>query len=105
MNDRQSSRHEVTILGHYRAGSGLKREVTMMDLSDSGCRFYDRRTVLKKDAAITIRIDTLGPFDATVRWIDGDLIGVQFAKPLYGPVFEHIRDTLDNSDWRPPSGG
>lgn len=75
----------------------------MLDLSETGCRFYDRRTVLKIGSALTIRIETLGPFDATVRWIEQDVVGVQFARPLYGPVFEHIRDTLDNSSWRPPA--
>lgn len=102
MKERGTSRHRVTILGEYRSGSGLKRKVTMLDLSEAGCRFYDRRTVLKVDAPITIRIESLGPFDASVKWIDQDTIGVQFARPIYGPVFEHIRDTLDNSNWRQP---
>lgn len=103
MQDRSANRHDVTILGHYRAGTGLKREVTMLDLSESGCRFHDRRTVLRLDAALTIRIGALGPFDATVRWIERDTVGVQFARPIYGPVFEHIRTQLDNSNWRPPA--
>jgi len=103
MQKRTSGRHEVTIMGQYRSGSGIKRDVTMLDLSDSGCRFHDRRTILRVDSALTLRIEALGPFDATVRWIDGDLIGVRFEALLYGPIFEHIRDTLDNSDWRPPS--
>lgn len=102
MKDRKSPRHSVTIIGHYRSGSGLKRQVTMIDLSETGCRFYDRRSVLRVDSALALRIQTLGPFDATVRWMTADMIGVEFANPIYGPIFEHIRDTLDNSDWRPP---
>ena len=103
MNKRGSSRHEVTIIGKYRSGTGMRREVTMMDISETGGRFHDRRTVLRVGSSISLRVDVLGPFDATVRWIDGDTIGVEFTQPIYGPVFEHIRDKLDNSTWRPPA--
>nr|WP_137677090.1 PilZ domain-containing protein [Parerythrobacter lutipelagi] len=102
MTDRQSSRHDVRILGRYRSGAGIKRDVTMLDVSETGCRFYDRRCVLRPDMSITIRIETLGPFDAQVRWVRDDLVGVQFANPVYGPVFEFIRDSLDNINWKPP---
>ncbi|MXO55760.1 PilZ domain-containing protein [Pontixanthobacter gangjinensis] len=103
MQDRSSPRHSVTIIGNYRSGSGLKRQVTMTDLSETGCRFYDRRSVLQIGSTLTLRIQTLGPFDAIVKWMSEDRVGVQFANPIYGPVFEHIKNTLDNSDWRPPA--
>lgn len=102
MNQRGAPRHLVTIMGRYRSGSGIKHDVTMLDLSETGCRFHERRTILRAGAAISIRVETLGPFDATVKWVDGDTVGVQFANPIYGPVFEHIRDRLDNANWRPP---
>ena len=104
METRHTSRHDVRILGRYRCGTGLRRDVTMLDLSEMGCRFYDRRTVLRPETAITIRIETLGPFDAHVRWVSDDVIGAEFASPIYGPVFEHMRDTLDNASWKPPMG-
>lgn len=102
MTDRQPPRHEVRILGRYRSGCGLRREVTMLDVSETGARFYDRRSILRPDMAITVRIDNLGPFDAHVRWVRDDVVGVQFANPVYGPVFDYIRDTLSKQSFHPP---
>lgn len=102
MKERSNPRHEVRILGQYRTGAGIKRDVTMLDLSETGCRFYEKYSALRRDAPITIRIETLGPFDAYVRWVDKGIVGAEFAKPIYGPVFDHIRDSLDNQSWKPP---
>ena len=103
MTDRQASRHDVRILGRYRSGTGLRREVTMLDVSETGARFYDRRSILRPEMAITVRIDTLGPFDAHVRWVRDDVVGIQFANPVYGPVFDYIRDTLSQQGFKPPT--
>ncbi len=94
MKVRIDDRHPVEIHGSYRIGRGTQRNVTMLDISETGARFHDHRTILANEAKITLRVDTLGPFDAIVRWVDGDAIGVQFAQRIYGPVFEHIRNTL-----------
>lgn len=101
MEERAKTRHEIRILGRYRTGSGIKREVTMLDLSETGCRFFDKYSALRRDTPITIRIESLGPFDAHVRWVDNGIVGAQFAMPIYGPVFEHIRDSLGNQSWKP----
>jgi hypothetical protein len=81
----------------------MRRDVTMLNISEEGCSFYDRHSILRPEQAISLRVETLGPFDAYVRWVNNSLVGVEFVKPIYGPVFEYIRDTLDNSNWRPPA--
>ncbi len=96
MKERIDDRHPVEILGSYRIGRGTQRNVTMLDISETGAKFHDHRTILASDSKITLRVDTLGPFDAVVRWVDGDAVGVQFSQRIYGPVFEHIRSTLSN---------
>jgi hypothetical protein len=87
---RMASRTRVGIEGRYRTGSGIPRDVWITDLSKTGCRFYDRFGTMQQGKAITIKIGTVGPIPATVRWWDNHVNGVQFEQPLHDSVFEHI---------------
>ncbi len=100
---RGSERHPITIQGSYRMGTGSERKVAFVNLSENGCQFYEKSHPLNPDALLSIRIETIGPFDATVRWCDRDNVGIEFKRPIYGPVFDHIREVLDNSEWRTPA--
>lgn len=93
---RKETRHPLDVWGHYRSGAGIRRDVPIKDLSETGCRFYDKFSSLLPGAEITLRIETLGPFQATVRWQEGGYVGVEFAHRLYGPTFDHIRLRLAN---------
>lgn len=88
---RKDSRHALAVWGHYRTGSGIKRDVPIKDLSETGCRFYDKFSALLPGMELTLRIETLGPFNAVVRWQEGGYVGVEFHTRLYGPTFDHIR--------------
>lgn len=94
-DDRQKSRHGISVQGRYRTGSGVPKDVDILDISETGCRFYDRFGRMVPDTEISLRIGPIGPVVATVRWCRDHVVGVQFENPLYGPVFEHIRETLD----------
>lgn len=98
---RNSNRHAVTIPGRYRTGSGIVREVSLVDISESGCRFYDKFCNLTLRQIISLRIENLGPFEAQVVWEDRQWVGVAFTRPVYGPVFDHIVSELDSPEWRP----
>lgn len=91
VQDRESERHSVEVWGHYRTPNGGKRDVPIKDLSESGARFYDKFSSLMPGAEISLKIETLGPFPATVRWQEGGYVGVAFHSKLYGPTFDHIR--------------
>lgn len=88
---RNEERHPIEVWGQYRTVSGVRRDVILKDLSATGCRFYDRFSGLTANTTIQLRIDQLGPFPAAVRWNEAGYIGVEFDRPLYGPVFDHIR--------------
>jgi hypothetical protein len=88
---RQDPRHPVEVWGQYRTKSGVRRDVPIKDLSETGCRFYDKFSSLLPGAELTIRIEALGPFAATVRWQEGGYVGAAFHSRLYGPTFDHIR--------------
>ena len=86
---RGRTRHEVTVYGRFRF-NGRAYDVPLRDLSETGCRFFDRHGSLKKDTQIRLRIVGMGPFDATVRWQSGQYVGVEFDEQVYAPILDHI---------------
>ena len=94
---RRDGRLPVEVWGHYRTPNGLKRDVPIKDLSETGCRFYDKFSSLLAGNEITLRIETLGPFPATVRWQEGGYVGAEFQHRLYGPTFDHICQRLSGA--------
>lgn len=88
-NKRFRPRHDVTVYGRFRF-HGRAYDVPLKDLSETGCRFYDRHGSLQPDTAIALRIAGIGPFPATVRWRRDGYVGVEFDEALYAPVLDHI---------------
>lgn len=94
MAERDSERHDISIVGILRTGTG-KREVTIVDLSERGCRILDQMGFLSPNLGVTIKIGPVGPIDATVRWQDKPFAGILFDNPLYPAVLDHIRTHFD----------
>lgn len=96
-HSRREERHRVGVPGKYRRGAGVPSLVQLLDLSKSGCRFYDRFGNLKPNTDVTIRIGDLGPIVAHVRWRQDSYVGVAFDPPLHDAILDHIRDTYPAS--------
>ena len=94
---RNKQRRNVGIAGRYRSGRGVSRDVWITDISETGCRFYDRFGNMIPGTEITIRLGPVGPIDAQVRWLDQHVNGVQFLQPLHVSVFEHIVANLSEA--------
>lgn len=88
--ERAKPRHELTIVGRIFAVGG-SREVTIRDLSETGCQFVDPVNLMREGTRLTIKVGTIGPIDATFRWRRGPNVGIEFTTPLYPSVLEHIR--------------
>lgn len=88
---RKNDRHAIEVWGHYRTPNGGKRDVPIKDLSETGCRFYDKFSSLLPGTEISLKIEALGPFPVTVRWQENGYVGVEFHSRMYGPTFDHIR--------------
>jgi hypothetical protein len=101
MDLRQEQRHPVEIQGRYRTGSGIPRDVIVTDLSEHGCRIFDRFCNLGIGRFITIRVGSIGPLGARVMWRESNLAGLQFSEPLHPRVLEHVLHTIEG--WSPPS--
>jgi hypothetical protein len=93
-HERGELRHDTSILGRLRTSSGA-RDVTVLDLSEHGCRFHDRFGQMPEGISVTIKIGPVGPIAAMVKWRRGEYVGVQFENPLYPSVLEHIRQHFD----------
>ena len=92
---RRRERHHVEVAGRYRARLGAARDVWIKDISETGCRFFDRYSVLEVGSAITFRVGTIGPITAEVRWRERSIVGARFDQPLHPSVLEHIVRTMD----------
>ena len=88
---RREERHPVGVPGRYRPGAGIPTHVQLLDLSKSGCRFFDKFGSLKPDTELTIRIGSMGPIVAKVRWRANSYVGVSFEPPLHDAILDHIR--------------
>jgi hypothetical protein len=90
MQRRQESRIPVEILSRYRTGSGCAHTVHVSNLSRTGCLLIQNYAALPVGKVLSLRLDTIGPLEATVRWQNGRRVGVQFAAPLHPSVLEHL---------------
>ena len=95
MLERKETRHPVDIEGRYRTGNGIAYDVIVNDLSQHGCRIFDRFSNLVIGKQISIRIGSIGPLFAEVRWREGQIVGIKFNEPLHPSVFNHMRYTID----------
>ncbi|MBU2341904.1 MAG: PilZ domain-containing protein [Alphaproteobacteria bacterium] len=84
--------------GKIRTGRCIAHNVAITDLSEGGCCAIDRGACLEEGTSVTIRVGRLDPIEATVRWAGAGEIGLEFQRPIYGPVFDHIRAILSGSD-------
>lgn len=91
-SERAEPRHGLTMMGKVFTTAG-SREVTVLDLSERGCRFRDASGHLTEGTRLSIKLGGVGPIEAMVMWSDGSFVGVRFANPLYPSVMEHIRET------------
>ena len=87
--DREELRHEVTIVGRLYGANG-SREVTIYDLSTRGCRVKDE-ALANPGSLVTIKIGTIGPIAAVIRWRRDNFVGLKFESPLYPAVLDNIR--------------
>lgn len=93
-NGRDKQRQPLTVIGRVRYGHGA-RDVTILDLTEDGCRFHDRFGRIPPNTPVTVKIGPVGPIDAVVRWREGEYSGIQFSQPLHPAVFDHIRQHFD----------
>ena len=97
-DNRREARHVVQVAGRYRSKHGQSRDVWIKDISEYGCRFFDRFSVLEVDSTILVKVGNIGPIPTEVKWREGSTVGGQFEKPLHASVLGHIVRVMDRGD-------
>lgn len=86
--DRVGERHLVTIFGRLFT-TRRSFSVTIFDLSESGCRISESG-IAKMGEHVSIKIGTIGPIPATIRWKSEADSGLKFDTPLHTSVLTHV---------------
>lgn len=95
---RDEPRKILSVPGRIRTGRGVPHHVTITDLSEGGCRAIELSSRIKEGSTVSIRIGRLDPIYARVCWREKRDIGLEFQRPIYGPVFENIKAILADVD-------
>lgn len=95
---RREERFLVQVAGRYRPRHGGSRDIWIKDLSEYGCRFYDKFSILETGADLLVKIRDIGPIPASVKWREGSIAGVEFEQPLHPSVLQHIVSRMDERD-------
>lgn len=98
---RQLPRKIISVPAQIRTGSCVPHHVAVIDLSEGGCCVIERASTLSEGSLVSIRVGRLDPIEARVRWVKDEEIGLEFQRPLYGPVFENIRAILAGANEKP----
>jgi hypothetical protein len=87
---RKSERLPVVLPARVRSRSGFLDRVVITDLSPEGCRIESQGLTVHAGDLVVIRPQSLEGLTGVVRWVVGHTAGVQFDRPLYGPVVDHL---------------
>jgi hypothetical protein len=83
-------RRPVALAVQCRTQSGLRDDGEISDISAEGCCLRMHGLYFRVGQRLIIRPKGLEGLPGVVRWVSADLAGVEFDRPIYGPVLDHI---------------
>lgn len=86
----RNSRTAVRMPATCRSSTGLRDEGWLEDISDVGCCLVTRATCFKVGSHVVLRPGGLEGITGVVRWVGANRCGIEFSRPLYGAVFDHL---------------
>ena len=87
---RQSERRSVVLPATCRTQTGMRDSAEIFDISPHGCRLRTSALTMREGMRIVIRPQGLEGMTAVVRWVEGQVAGLEFDSPLYEPVVDHL---------------
>jgi hypothetical protein len=93
---RRSERLSIVLPARCRSRSGFVDRVVITDISLEGCCIESCALTVKKGDLVVIQPESLEGLCGQVRWVDKHMAGIEFARPLYAPVVEHLHRTHAN---------
>lgn len=87
---RQAIRRAVSLTAQCRTQNGLRDKGEISDISATGCCVRVRGLFFRVGTRVVVRPQGLEGLTGIVRWVDGDIAGVEFDSPIYQPVVDHL---------------
>lgn len=87
---RRVERRSVALPVQCRTTSGMRDTGEISDISTRGCCIRTDRVLLRVGSRVVIRPEGMEALGGTVRWISGDCAGLEFDRPIYAPVVDHL---------------
>ena len=86
---RRSARVSIGAMVKLRRRGHHNFTVQVFDLSREGCKLeFLERPLL--DETVWVKFEDLEPLQATVCWIEANVAGVEFVRPIHAAVFEML---------------
>lgn len=84
---RQASRVSLAGEVSLRRAGQMQYQVSVFDVSEHGCKveFVEKPRL---DEHVWLKFDGLEALEATVCWVDGFAVGLEFARPIHPAVFD-----------------
>lgn len=95
---RRSERRSVLMRVQCRSQSGFRDTAEISDISNEGCCLLMQGLHFRVGARLTIRPEGFEGLPGVVRWVRGDLAGVEFDRPLYGPIVDYMASSFPVSE-------
>jgi hypothetical protein len=87
---RRAFRVPTSIAAVARTARGLVHHVEISDLTPDGCALTAPGQPLAAGAVYALKIDGLESLPSIARWTAGARSGLQFERPLYPAIADHI---------------
>lgn len=73
-----------------RTHAGLRDTGEISDISTEGCCVRTRGLLFRVGTRVVLKPQGMEGFTGIVRWVSGDLAGVEFDRPMYAPILDHL---------------
>jgi len=69
-------------------------DVSVTDLTVDGCCIVLQNVELRLKQQVSIKLESLDFIKGRINWSSESGAGIEFERPLYGPVVEHLLRTI-----------
>ncbi|WP_274378218.1 PilZ domain-containing protein [Novosphingobium pentaromativorans] len=90
MLPRRYIRRPVSMSVQCRTHTGMRDRGVISDISIEGCCIRPRSLFFKVGTRVMIRPEGMEVLTGVVRWNKDDVAGIEFDRPMYGPVVDYL---------------
>jgi hypothetical protein len=87
---RRTGRLPLVLPARCRSRSGFLDRVVITDISILGCRIQSFALTMHRGDLVVLRPEGIEGLCGVIRWVHDHAAGIEFDRPLYQPVVEHL---------------